>query len=159
MRNAYQHHLNWRDVIDDEDDDDLMSAFDIFKLQRICKYLSHVLIHCINHYHNNMTEITKIVIDEINEHEAYNIEGYDEVGVSNARFTISRGNTLMKYYNNFKHTGYFSNPARPSKTKSGLPPILEENPEFKESIQQFCMSNLQTLTSESAHLYICNLAV
>jgi hypothetical protein len=150
-------------VIDDEDEDDdglMSSAFDIFKLQRICKYLSHVLIHCINHYHNNnMTEITKIVIDEINEHEAYNIEGYDEVGVSNARFTISRGNTLMKYYNNFNHTGYFSNPARPSKTKSGLPPILEENPEFKESIKRFCMSNLQTLTSESAHLYICNLAV
>ena len=100
-------------MIDAKDDDDLMSAFDIFKLQRICKYLSHVLIHCINHYHNNMTEITKIVIDEINEHEAYNFEGYEDEddGVSNARFTISSGNTLMKYYNDFKHTGYFSNPA------------------------------------------------
>ena len=100
-------------MIDDEDDDDLMSPYDIFKLQRICKYLSHVLIHCINHYHNNMTEVTKIVIDKINEDEAYNFEGYedDEVGVSNARFAISRGKTLMKYYNNFKHTRYLTNPA------------------------------------------------
>ena len=38
-------------------------------------------------------------------------------------------------------------------------PILEENPEFKESIQRFCTSNLQTLTAESAHVYICNVAV
>jgi hypothetical protein len=65
----------------------------------------------------------------------------------------------MKYCNGFKYTGYFSNPALPSKTKSGLPPILEENTEFKESIQQFCTSNLQTLMSESAHDYICNVAV
>ena len=120
LRNAYQHHLNWRDVIDDEDDDDLMSAFDIFKLQRICKYLSHVLIHCINHCHNNMTEITKIVIDEINKHEAYKFEGYEDDDVSNARFTISRGNTLMKYYNDFKHTGYFFKPSTTFKNKIRL---------------------------------------
>jgi hypothetical protein len=127
LRNAYLYHDQWRTVVDDEDEHNLMSVFDIYKLQKNCKYLSHVLIHCLHHYNNNIGEIAKQMIDKVNTFELY--EG-DETE-TRPKYQIRGSSVLMQKYNEFKLTNTFPNAYKERKKKSTEPPIPVENPVSK----------------------------
>ena len=147
----------YKDVIDH--DTSGLRVEDIFLIQCRCKYLAIAIETILVHYHHkSWCEICNLAIEKI---ESFHLSKETEVDDSSyISHRIRTRKTLSKLIRNYFMSGNrFPNPAYVREGKKRLPPIFEDNPDFRSAFEQFCDDNLGDLTGAKACTYLKSIAL
>ena len=74
LRKAYLSPEGWKDIIDDKDEQDVCSLFQIFKVQQKVKYLYTTLACALKHFDvttNNFLDICSPSLQKVNDNDSY----------------------------------------------------------------------------------------
>jgi hypothetical protein len=172
LRRAYLTPKGWRNILDDKDEKDLCSSYDIFSIQVKCKYLAATLSKALIHYDTTLTfnEICASAIDKVNEFDFDGIVDEDVCDDTDstanspnhsAFMKITNPKTVMTWLRTFRCDNNFPNPARVRSDRwdKGLPRIFNNNPELYFNLMKYLRSNLSTLSGAMVHEYLFEIAL
>jgi hypothetical protein len=167
LKKAYQSSDGWREVIDDEDVDNCMSNYDIFRHRKICEYLAHALLIAIMNYHPVTYPWKRCTIEAIAKVNAYheiNCPLEDEDDENNEQMkrscNITNHEILKRHYITFRKSLSFPNPYKIHKRRGvEMPLVFEDHPDFRDNIRKWCDNNLLDLSTDLVHHYIMETAL
>ena len=111
-----------------------------------------------NYNSTNAIEISKEAINKVNC--LSNLVGFEveteENSVSSSHYFVKNHRTLTSWFNQYRGTDSFTNPALVREGKIDLPPMLNNNPELVTLILSFCRQNIDRLNTEMVHSHIIN---
>jgi hypothetical protein len=143
LRKAYLTPQGWKNVVDDEDEDHLCTAYDIFILQTKCKYLAITLTHALSHYAStvNFLDICTHAIDKVNE---FDFDGAED---EEFFFKVKSPRTVMAWLRSFRKNNHFPNPARnrQQRYQKGVPRIFHDNPDLYLSFMTYARSSRKSV--------------
>ena len=166
LRAAYMD-LNhgYKRIVDDEDADNLLNENDKTRLKKIAQYLYHALCIAKEKYNPNIKDrpdlqwdaITQEALDEVNKFDSRGEDAYDSDNKNEIKlhYRITCNRTLQQKHRMFRDALAFPNPYRCDKRRGiTIPPILDDNHDFRDKIRNWCNKNLSSLSIESCHHFI-----
>ena len=148
LRKGYTTSDGWRNVIDDYDSQGLCTGPDIFNVQMKCRYLVVALqVALYDMPSRTWGGCCKEAVRIVNAREG------DE--------HISNGETARIWHLAFRSNNEsFRNPTMFRRHgKPPLPPLLDANPEFAQSLIAYCKKNLNDLSAEKVLTYLHMIAL
>ncbi len=146
LQRGYTTATGWKLVIDDFDQQELCSRHEAFSFQLKCRYVSLALRYAVE----DMPSKTWLgccseAIDSI-----YRMDGVAHV---KNKETVSRWHLAFR-----RNNEAFPNP-HVIGMKTSLPPLLDRNPEVKQSIMEYAKQNLNDLSAELIYSYLHEVAL
>ncbi len=134
--------MGWKTVLDDFDSQDLCTTYEIFNIRLKSQFVATALMHALTHMPSGRKWDDCI---------KFSIDSLKEVG-----FEKRNPETVRIWHREFRlNKECFLNPAILRKyRKAPLPPLLEQNPELRERLINYCKEKLSDLSSE---LLLCHL--
>jgi hypothetical protein len=161
LRMAYLSPLGWKDILDDHDDNDTCTPFEIFSIQLKAKYLAVTLSVALEKYAStvNFLDICDIAIKKVNELDG----GDDGANLDNEKKIqkVTDARTIMQWLRNYRRKSCFPNPSRERVNfwKCRKPVIFSNNPDLYCAFMAYANDNLSTLSGEMMHTYLFQTAL
>jgi hypothetical protein len=169
LKKAYLTYDGWRNIVDDRDSSNVCSTYDVFFLQQKARYLAVSLSLALELWNSlPFIDICQRAIDTIRlfdfpdgeEYENCSEEDDDDENNNRRRlFTIREPRTIMKWLRIFRRTSTFPNPSISRLGKRQVPIFFQNNPDLYTSFNAHVRSNLDTISSESIHQYLFQVAI
>jgi hypothetical protein len=153
LRKAYLTAEGWKIIVEDHDEDNVCTPYEIFCLQKKAKYLAITLMHALKLYETT-TNFLDICTAAINTVEEMDYDGYEVLSdcedECDVQMKIKNPKTIMHWLRTYRRKCCFPNPAsaRVKYWKNKLPPIFSNNPDLYNSFKDYARANLNKLSGE-----------
>ena len=146
----------WRDLLDDEDRENKMNAYQIYRIQRKALFLYRALTILVRRKRNkerssNFECCCKEAVKEIQRERQAVIDIIED-----DMHSYPCAETMRSWFFNFRKNCYesFPNLCKRRADSEKYPPFLENNPDFRQRILDYARENLKDLSGELLHSYI-----
>ena len=149
LRKGYTTSDGWRNVIDDFDSQSMCSSQDIFDVQMKCRYLVVALQVALYDMPScTWVECCKAAVAIVNKREEHeHIVNGETARIWHLAFR-NNNEALFRNPNTFRQHG-----------KLPLPPLLDANPDFTQSLIAYCKQNLNDLSAKRVLTYLHMIAL
>ena len=140
LRAAYLHFNSWRYLIDDQDNQNLFSQYDIFVIQTKAKYLSVFLSLCLKYYSiSTATDISKDAIKKVQQIDCLCNDEFDSFDPTADHYMYTKyvinHLSLLDWFHDFKNNNdCFCNKYATKTRACPMPTLLQNNPDILEAI-------------------------
>ena len=147
----------YKQVVDHDTED--LTREDIYLIQCRCKYLSFFFDNVLKDYlTKSWKDLCKDTIAVVEFFQMSSEMVEDDTNKIAHRILTEK--TLSKLARNyFKGNNFLPNPAYLREGRRKLPPLLDDNPDFKDAFIQFCDNNLDDLSGAKACNYLRHVAL
>ena len=154
MKSAYLSFSGWRQIVDDFDESNTCSQYQIFFLRVKARYLCTFYTLLQKHYNSidKVDDIASIAVQTVNKADGLLEDNSDN---DESHLYIKNYKTLLDWFRHYRnHNDTFVNPSIASSRAFKLHPFLADNPDVVKEINKYCKKNLSHLTIENLHGYL-----
>ena len=145
LKHAHLIHNGWRMIVNNFDNDETLSEFQVFHLRQKAMYLSKLYELSLQYYNTikRFSDIAKLAILSINK----SLGILDCQGNNHKKLGISHFSTLLEWFRIYRNKDSFPNPSRYS-SEQDMHPFLSQNPDVVRSINTYCKANIADISTE-----------